>query len=132
MAQNKDTTNDGNWKGNSSEILLLIVAYRNVKFHNSGGVPEFKVLCLSLRPAGIGFYIYRIYTIDTYIPLIILILHVNHLILIHVRKVPKPTNNQIPTWVFSEMSFPRIGRLAHSDGGPLLIQFISDACVSSR
>ena len=36
------------------------------------------------------------------------------------------------TWVFSEMSFPRIGRLVHSDGGPLLIQFISDACVSSR
>ena len=35
-------------------------------------------------------------------------------------------------WVFSEMSFPRIGRLVHSDGGPLLIQFISDACVSSR
>ena len=33
---------------------------------------------------------------------------------------------------FSEMSFPRIDRLVHSDGGPLLIQFISDACVSSR
>ena len=30
------------------------------------------------------------------------------------------------------MSFPRIDRLVHSDGGPLLIQFISDACVSSR
>ena len=35
-------------------------------------------------------------------------------------------------WVFSEMSFPRIGRLVHSDGGPLLIQFMSNACVSSR
>ncbi len=35
-------------------------------------------------------------------------------------------------WFFSEMSFPRIGRLVHSDGGPPLIQFISDACVSSR
>ena len=35
-------------------------------------------------------------------------------------------------WVFSEMSFPRFDRLALSDGGPLLIQYISDACVSSR
>ena len=25
-----------------------------------------------------------------------------------------------------------MGRLVHSDGGPLLIQFVSDACVSSR
>ena len=32
----------------------------------------------------------------------------------------------------SEMSFPRIDRLVHSDGDPLLIQFISDADVSSR
>ena len=31
----------------------------------------------------------------------------------------------------SKMSFPRIDLLVHSDGGPLLIQFISDACVSS-
>ena len=30
------------------------------------------------------------------------------------------------------MSFPRFDRLALSDGGPLLIQYISDACVSSR
>ena len=36
------------------------------------------------------------------------------------------------TWVFSEMSFPRFDRLVLSDGGPLLIQYISDACVSSR
>ena len=35
-------------------------------------------------------------------------------------------------WVFSEMSFPRFDRLVLSDGGPLLIQYISDACVSSR
>ena len=34
--------------------------------------------------------------------------------------------------VFSEMSFPRFDRLVLSDGGPLLIQYISDACVSSR
>ena len=33
---------------------------------------------------------------------------------------------------FSEMSFPRFDRLVLSDGGPLLIQYISDACVSSR
>ena len=38
----------------------------------------------------------------------------------------------IGTWVFSEMSFPRFDRLVLSDGGPLLIQYISDACVSSR
>ena len=31
--------------------------------------------------------------------------------------------------VFSEMSFPRFDRLVLSDGGPLLIQYISDACV---
>ena len=30
------------------------------------------------------------------------------------------------------MSFPRFDRLVLSDGGPLLIQYISDACVSSR
>ena len=36
------------------------------------------------------------------------------------------------TWVFSEMSFPRFDRLVLSDGGPLLIQYISDARVSSR
>ena len=30
------------------------------------------------------------------------------------------------------MSFPRFDRLILSDGGPLLIQYISDACVSSR
>ena len=35
-------------------------------------------------------------------------------------------------WVFSEMSFPRFDRLVLSDGGPLLIQYISDARVSSR
>ena len=36
-------------------------------------------------------------------------------------------------WVcFSEMSFPRIDRLVHSDGGPLQVQFISDAYVSTR
>ena len=35
-------------------------------------------------------------------------------------------------WVFSEMSFPRVDRLVLSDGGPLLIQYISDASVSSR
>ena len=35
-------------------------------------------------------------------------------------------------WFFSEMSFPRFDRLVLSDGGPLLIQYISDACVSSR
>ena len=35
-------------------------------------------------------------------------------------------------WAFSEMSFPRFDRLVLSDGGPLLIQYISDACVSSR
>ena len=35
-------------------------------------------------------------------------------------------------WVFSEMSFPRFDCLVLSDGGPLLIQYISDACVSSR
>ena len=35
-------------------------------------------------------------------------------------------------WVFPEMSFPRFDRLVLSDGGPLLIQYISDACVSSR
>ena len=34
--------------------------------------------------------------------------------------------------VFPEMSFPRFDRLVLSDGGPLLIQYISDACVSSR
>ena len=33
---------------------------------------------------------------------------------------------------FSEMSFPRFDRLVLSDGGPLLIQYISDARVSSR
>ena len=30
------------------------------------------------------------------------------------------------------MSFPRFDRLVLSDGGPLLFQYISDACVSSR
>ncbi|MCV6577338.1 MAG: hypothetical protein OIF58_16570, partial [Cohaesibacter sp.] len=34
--------------------------------------------------------------------------------------------------VFSEMSFPRFDRLGLSDGGPLLIQYIFDASVSSR
>ena len=38
----------------------------------------------------------------------------------------------ISIWGFSEMSFPRFDRLVLSYGGPLLIQYISDACVSSR
>ena len=45
---------------------------------------------------------------------------------------PVPIIKRIYTCFFSEMSFPRFDRLALSDGGPLLIQYISDACVSSR
>ena len=47
-------------------------------------------------------------------------------------------NNLMQEWTgttvytfFSEMSFPRIDRLVHSVGALLLIQRISDACVSS-
>ena len=47
------------------------------------------------------------------------------------QKIRKQKGNKC-IWVFSEMSFPRFDRLVLSDGGPLLIQYISDACVSSR
>ena len=41
---------------------------------------------------------------------------------------PSDRNKQIYMG-FSEMSFPRFDRMVFSDGGPLLIQYISDACV---